>query len=142
MFEKVLDQFKLPIMLALLGLVVGLGMYHMVRVSLLENALEDSQAKVGKLTTENGILRAANKECSIKVDIQNKEVERLKREAAEASARAAAAMEQVRKDAEKWKRRYSDLLQAPPPSTDECAAAGSMLQRYRVIRDEEKGVSK
>lgn len=142
MIDSLLSKFSLPIIVGLVIALIGGAAFHFIKVGLLESSLATSQEKVGKLTSENATLRAANKDMADKIDVQNREIARLKDSARIASDQAEKDLAKVRAESQKWRTRYNEILNAPTPTGDSCKAASDTLSRYRVIRDAEKEESR
>lgn len=133
-----IDTFKLYIIGALLAALAVGTLYHTMRVSSLEGRITTLESDNGKLRVVNATLTAANEQAAKDIDTQNKAVAALRTEAERQSKAAAAAMQEVAKERDKWKWRYAQLFSAPQPSgEDECQAIAGLLNQYHITRIEE-----
>lgn len=130
--EKVMGGASIFLVLILVGVWLTLS----AQIKILEHDLSKANERIGKLTTEVGTLRAANKQCFADLATQAAEIDKLKKANAQASAEAAAAIAKVQADAKKWRMKYNDLFNVAP-DTDECKAMSILLKRYKDIRIEE-----
>jgi chromosome segregation ATPase len=131
--EKVLAGSVLVLGIAL----AGLSFYHWVSVSMLKSELKTANETIGTLTVEKASLEVQRENLSLSLKKQTKAVEDLIQAQESSSKRAAEAIAKAREDAAKWKKQYTDILNAPKPLADDCQAFSIQLDRYIDLRKRE-----
>jgi cell division protein FtsB len=132
---------KVRIFAVLFGILVvlaaGFGIYHWVTVSGLKVEIVNLNRKVDTLTEANGVLRGNVATLSRSLDDQNKAVRALTDEQDKMSQVATAAIEKAKRESRTWKKRYDEVLNAPRPPGDDCAAFNTKLTQYLEVRQQE-----
>lgn len=129
------------IILVLLIALGSLFTYHKITFGLLSTSYEESQRKVGELQTEVSSKTAQITKLSDSLATQNKAVEDLISAGVARTDAANKAIASEKAQAAKWKAKYTEILNAPPPSEDDCKALGITLDQYILTRQQEQAES-
>lgn len=145
-------KLKVAVALVVAAALAAAGVYHFAKVAGLESTIETQGETIttqatkigeleGKVTTLQSSLQTAldaNEGLEAAVNHQNEAIDRMKKEAAERAARAAAALAKARAELQETKKKYDELLDKPPADPDNmCHSLDIRLQQYIETRHTE-----
>lgn len=139
------SSLRLYLIAGLCVMIVAAGIYHVARVSYLngqierkDGQIENLRASVSSLESSLKLTVDANKKLTASIDLQNRTVEAIKKEAEERQAAADKALAKARAEAAKWKKKYDNVLDQPPVNPqDHCYSLSQRLDQYIQLRHSE-----
>lgn len=117
----------------------GLVAMQKVEIAYLKRQLGEAHARIGSLQVESASKEAQVQALVRQVADQNLAVDQLIAAGEARSKAAQAAIKKAQIEAKRWQGKYSDLLNAPPSSADECQSLSKTIDAYIELRRQQRG---